>query len=367
MHAQLLPGGWFMEQRAGAMRAVQLESGFTVELDGDPNAWSSAGGAFALRAAGGPLADLGQAMSEAPSARPTLGNLLGHAGWGLLFLELTGRCNERCLHCYASSSPDVETELELPQILDILADARSLGFHTVQLTGGDPLISRHLRAAVQAAFDLGFPTLEVYTNGLAFTRALAEFFAERRVQMAFSLYSHRPEVHDAITATSASHRRTLRAIRYAVEAGIEVRVSVILRSENANDTGAVRKLVESLGVRPGQVRVDRERPVGRGHWEESAPLPNDEMSGAHGQVESESAGAKLSVSYDGQVVPCIFDRRIVFGSTTNRRLAAILDAELRVKASSGSAVSLPVLGEPLACGDCRTRHAILSQLEWSTT
>ena len=63
-------------------------------------------------------------------------------GFDTLFLELLGRCNERCVHCYADSAPSVEAALDRATVMSVLDQAAQLGFRRVQLTGGDPAAVR---------------------------------------------------------------------------------------------------------------------------------------------------------------------------------------------------------------------------------
>ena len=61
-------------------------------------------------------------------------NALALDGLDLLFVELLGRCNEQCIHCYAESGPHVETALERPVVERVLREARALGIESVQFT-----------------------------------------------------------------------------------------------------------------------------------------------------------------------------------------------------------------------------------------
>lgn len=130
-----------------------------------------------------------------------------------VFLELVAPCNEACTHCYADASPQRAEFLSDTAISAILPDAKALGFSSVQLTGGDPLIAPGFRHALSTAHAPQFGEIEVFCNGLALTPALADEISACGARMAFSVYSHDPPVHDAITRTPKSHARTMRAIR----------------------------------------------------------------------------------------------------------------------------------------------------------
>lgn len=63
-----------------------------------------------------------------------------------------------------------------------------------------------------------------------------------------SVYSHRPEVHDAITKLPHSFEKTIRAIRFLKEQGLRVKIANVLMTPNSSDHEGVQKLAEELGV-----------------------------------------------------------------------------------------------------------------------
>ena len=367
-----LRGGWLFRRAERSTLAQRLNADEQVLLEGElhDQLWEAPERLEAV-------AKVFPAIAAAKEARLAsiealnIGTLLRGRRWGLLFVELTGRCNERCVHCYAGSSPDVDQALGREQILGLVADAADLGFSAIQFTGGDPLLSPHLTDALHEARRRGIAHVEVYTNGLALRPALAAAIASCNAKMALSVYSHIPQVHDEITGSPGSLERTLSAIELARSLEIDVRVGVVLMEENLSHASEIRRLLAQRGVAPEKVGVDRERPVGRGHWHEAGSVPDGEWDsiGAHMRSESsihslsrqELGAGKLAVTYDGDVVPCIFDRRNKLGKIGERGgLRAVL--ETRVARQSSEKSSLPVLGEPLACSDCRARHSLLDQL-----
>ncbi|MBW2191681.1 MAG: radical SAM protein [Deltaproteobacteria bacterium] len=124
-----------------------------------------------------------------PLTRETV---LRGSGWKQLFVELTAKCNEQCVHCYAESSPARVEALAWPEIRNVLKDAKALDFGLVQLTGGDPLISPHCVQAVEFAEEIGIPRIEIYTNGLALRGRTYDRLRELAPSFAFSFYSYNP-------------------------------------------------------------------------------------------------------------------------------------------------------------------------------
>jgi MoaA/NifB/PqqE/SkfB family radical SAM enzyme len=296
-----------------------------------------------------------------------------------LFLEVAGRCNERCLHCYADSAPDVHAALDRNACVRVIREGAALGFERLQLTGGDPLLCPFLADLASEARSAGFESIEVYTNGLALSDERLNSLAAHGASFAFSFYSHDPGVHDAITRVAGSHRRTRDAIVRVVKRGLETRVSIVLMEANAQHAEATTAYLVGLGVPADRISSDRVRSVGRGalalHDLRRAPaippvaippvaippvaippvaIPPVAMqpnhSGAESRCETSRWPGKVCVAYTGAVYPCIFSRRTELGHIAREPLASILD---RARSRRATATDVGALGDQLACFDCR--------------
>ena len=67
-------------------------------------------------------------------------------------------------------------------------------------------------------------------------------------QVQISIYSDRPEIHDAITKVPGSLRRSLAAISHLKAAGVKVSISNVLMKHNAASGKAVHRLAKEIGV-----------------------------------------------------------------------------------------------------------------------
>jgi MoaA/NifB/PqqE/SkfB family radical SAM enzyme len=319
----------------------------------------------------GSLAALSSALAKHAPRPLTRAALLRGDGYGQLFLELTAQCNERCKHCYAESSPERTECLSEAVVESALADAAELGFVRVQLTGGDPLVSELCVPAAQRAVSLGFPEVEVYTNGLALIGRTYEQLAALGVRFAFSFYSHEAATHDAITRTPGSHRRTLAAIQRAARDGLTVRASVILMDENRDDLEPTIALLQQAGVPEHAIGADVQRTVGRGlmtirpkeaRLEQllpSASAGHRAQPGTGVEGVSDLSG-RAAVSYDGTIYPCIFSRAFPLGRLPQQRLIDVLrdDTPLTVDLEHLSR-EYSARQAQLACWDCRLRATVL--------
>ena len=328
------------------------------------------------------LGPLCEALSESAPEVLTRDAVLKGSGWNQLFVELTAQCNERCVHCYAGSSPHRTEHLPWDIIEQALLDAKSLGFTTVQLTGGDPLISEHCLPAAKLASSLEFDRAEIYTNGILLRGALYESLRELNVSLALSFYSHDEQTHDAITQTKGSYRKTSDAIRRAVEDGLRTRVGVILMEQNAKDFERTQEYLVALGVAPEAIGVDQVRGVGRGvsdllriRKKDEAPMSRPSYSHQGGQGAASSAGnssADLSesfngsfygsaaIGYDEMVYPCIFNRDVPLGSLAESRLSNILSSKIPVSVDAKDFdATLATAAQRLTCWQCQTRSGLL--------
>ncbi len=162
-------------------------------------------------------------------------------------LDLTWRCNERCGHCYLDHSLGGEmTTAEMQSLLEQLAEAGCL---FLVLSGGEIMLRADLFEILAHARSLQFD-VRLKTNGTLVGEREAERLAVVGVrEVHISVYSYRPEVHDAITRVSGSLNRSLEAVRRLKRRGIGVSLRCLIMRSNQSDYLGVRALADELGVR----------------------------------------------------------------------------------------------------------------------
>jgi AdoMet-dependent heme synthase len=161
-------------------------------------------------------------------------------------LDITYRCNERCLHCYLDH--DDHGEMTTAEIFDVLTQLADAGVFFLSLSGGEVLMRRDFFEIVERARQLLF-NVKVKTNGVMIREKEAARLRQLGVeQVQISVYSHRPEVHDAITKLPGSLKRTIRAIRFLKSQGLKVTIANVLMAGNFEDHSGVIALAKDLGV-----------------------------------------------------------------------------------------------------------------------
>jgi len=161
-------------------------------------------------------------------------------------LDVTYRCNERCVHCYLDHDDHGELPREeIVAILDQLADAGTL---FLTFSGGEVFLRRDFLALVAHARRRLF-NVKIKTNAALIREQEARQIRELGVdQVQISVYSHRPEVHDGVTRLPGSLARTLTAIRRLRAHGVKVSIANVLMTRNVADQVEVQQLARDLGV-----------------------------------------------------------------------------------------------------------------------
>jgi radical SAM protein with 4Fe4S-binding SPASM domain len=169
-------------------------------------------------------------------------------------IELTLRCNIRCLHCYnfdrdqPRGTCEDKPELSTEEILRVMADLRGAGCLFLMFTGGEVLSHPDLFVFLDRARELNF-AVQVLTNGTMLRPGVAAKLASyQNLQgVSVSLYGATPEVHDAITQMPGSWRRTWNGVQRLKHLGVTVRLKFILMRQNAHETEAMRAQAASRG------------------------------------------------------------------------------------------------------------------------
>ena len=161
-------------------------------------------------------------------------------------LDITWRCNERCVHCYLDH--DAPGEMSTAEIKDVLRQLAENGTFFLSISGGEPLLRRDCFEILEYARALRF-NVKLKTNAVMIGPKEAVRLKELGIeQIQISIYSHRPEIHDAITKLPGSLRRSLDAIRRMKTYGLKVSISNVMMRHNYSDSKSVQELAKELGV-----------------------------------------------------------------------------------------------------------------------
>lgn len=229
-----------------------------------------------------------------------------------LALEITGKCQLACVHCYAESGPTgTHGSMAVDDWKALITQAASIGFPAIQFIGGEPTTHPRFAQLLRYAVDAGL-TVEVFSNLVHVKDAWWELFGHPRVSLATSYYSDTAADHQRVTGRRASHPRTRANIIEALRRGVPLRVEIVDVLDGQRVEQA-RTELKALGVT--NIRVNRLRGVGR--------------AASTGQAASELCGrcghGTAAVSPTGDVSPCLMSRWMRTGNVQQRSLTEILN------------------------------------------
>jgi len=162
-------------------------------------------------------------------------------------IEITHRCNLRCVHCYIASDKypkEVDTAGWI-KIIDQIADAGCLWFY---ITGGEPMIRPdfldiYLHAKKRGMF------VTVLSNATCITDEIADTFEKYPPQtVEISMYGATPETFDRVGKVKNGYKRFMQGLEKLIVRKIPFELKTIALRENAHEVIRIRKFAERLGV-----------------------------------------------------------------------------------------------------------------------
>jgi len=271
-----------------------------------------------------------------------------------IWLEITGKCNLTCGHCYAESSPSrpLRQSMGDNDWYRIIDEARREGAKSIQFIGGEPTLHPRLGEFLERSRTAGYETIEVFTNASLLNDRHIQALLGAGASIAVSFYSDREETHEKITGVKGSFDRTISGIKKALAAGIRVRAAIVKFEQTEEETAGAEQLLRAIGV--SSISLDRARNVGR--------LDAGGQDGENfGELCGSCSNARLCVTSSGETHPCIMSRKVVLGDAKidsvrnlfqSRRLAEFASAQKEFAAKMDSSSCHPSTVPCLPLGPC---------------
>ncbi len=158
-----------------------------------------------------------------------------------LELQLTGRCNLRCRHCYLGTASPVD--LPLKDALRIARTFSDSGGLRLLISGGEPLLYPHLEAFLKATRRLQLRRVLI-TNGTLITENNVSTLDVEEIQ--FSLDGLK-RGHDRLRG-AGSFNLTMRGIQAARSAGIPVSIATMVHRGNVGEFDRLEGFVRDIGA-----------------------------------------------------------------------------------------------------------------------
>lgn len=161
--------------------------------------------------------------------------------------ELTSRCNFNCKMCYIHNQNNLshlkKKELSVEQWLSIAEDAKRNGMLFLLLTGGEAMLREDFIELYSKLAVMGF-RITINSNGSLLNQNILECFQKYPpARVNISLYGACDETYQALCENKAFNK-VRQSIHQLKEAGISVRVTMMLTPYNKDDMEAVYQIAK---------------------------------------------------------------------------------------------------------------------------
>jgi MoaA/NifB/PqqE/SkfB family radical SAM enzyme len=158
-------------------------------------------------------------------------------------------------------SPARREQLPVGRVLNAIAECGELGVGNLYLTGGEPLLYRHLPEVVDAATQTNGLQVIVSTNGTLIRQRHADMLRAARARVNISVDGDE-KAHDNFRQHSGAFRATQEGIRTLVAAGIPVSIISTISRRNLHLLSPMVEWASEAGAR--EFRVQPLLRLGRG-------------------------------------------------------------------------------------------------------
>lgn len=201
-----------------------------------------------------------------------------------LRLSLTDRCNLRCMYCVTEDETNGcltklghEELLSYEELLRVVRIAVEMGISKLRLTGGEPLVRRHVMNFIERLAGIrGLDDIRITTNGVLLAGHAQRLFDSGVTKVNVSLDTLQRKRFTEITGVDC-YDRVWEGINRAEEIGFApIKLNmVVMRHINDDELEDFARL--SL-QRPFQVRFIEFMPIGTAtRWREDTYMPSDEI------------------------------------------------------------------------------------------
>jgi MoaA/NifB/PqqE/SkfB family radical SAM enzyme len=166
-----------------------------------------------------------------------------------LVIELTNRCNLRCLHCFTERHA-ATGDLPLPILDTVLHEGKGCGIDHLAFTGGEPTIHRQFGEIIRRVCEAQY-TFSLVSNGTNFAQIapLLQQYRHWFTGVTFSLDGAHEATHDRLRG-AGSYRRVMWAASLCVFNDLPFTLNMVLTAQNRDEVEAMVRLATRLGSRP---------------------------------------------------------------------------------------------------------------------
>lgn len=179
-------------------------------------------------------------------------------------IDITNKCNLRCLHCYNYSGENncINDELTDEELIKVIEDVAKMDILNICFCGGETLLRKNiLLKLIKILSDKGIKTSMV-TNGILLTEEVAQQLKDAGISKVQISLDGIGESHEKLRGMKGAYEKAVQALKNLQHQEIDSGIAFSPTEWNIEDFKDVFKLAVELDVK--ELRVQALMPIGRG-------------------------------------------------------------------------------------------------------
>lgn len=167
-----------------------------------------------------------------------------------LHIEITSKCNERCVHCYIPHNNKV-SDIEPDLFYDVLRQCRNMRLLHLTLSGGEPMLHQNFCDFLRKCKEYNFSVNVLSNLTLLNDEIIKVMKTNPLLGVQVSLYSMNSNIHDEITQMKGSFEKTKNGILKLIDNDIPLQISCPIMKQNKNSYNDVKNWAKKHKIRVG--------------------------------------------------------------------------------------------------------------------
>ncbi|KPA17654.1 radical SAM protein [Candidatus Magnetomorum sp. HK-1] len=166
-------------------------------------------------------------------------------------LELTTKCNQKCIHCYNywRSKNSLNYTLSKDELNRIIFDLKASEVMNLVITGGEPFYFPDLLFYVIKKAQENNIKCTVNSNLTLISSIIAKKLKEYQVPVLTSLLSYKADLHDEITCSPGSYTRLINSLKLLKEHDVPLAMNMVVMNKNSDHVFETGEYVfQELGI-----------------------------------------------------------------------------------------------------------------------
>jgi MoaA/NifB/PqqE/SkfB family radical SAM enzyme len=163
-------------------------------------------------------------------------------------------CNNNCIHCVISNNRKYAIKIlgrqdrTTQEYIREITQAKSNGYPTIIVTGGEPTIRKDITQLVNHAKKIGLNVIMQTNARMLSYKELAQKLAKYDINYTIALHGHTKQIHDQITRANGSFKQTVQAIKNLAELKQKIEGKTVISKKNYQHLKEMAQFFISLGV-----------------------------------------------------------------------------------------------------------------------